>query len=297
MKDLPRSLSYGLMAALVLFWGGNWPIMKLGVAAMTPFWFGGLRFALGALCLFAFLALRGSLAWPRRGDWPVILSVGLLQMAAFLSLVHLGLEQVPAGRSAVLAYTTPLWVAPGAALLLGEKFGWRKLLGLALGLVGLAILFAPWSFDWRDGGALAGNLYLMAAAFCWALVILHIRHHRWVGSALETAPWQMLVAALPLLAIGWLRDGWLPFAFDGEAIAILAFNGPIATAFCYWAALSVTRSLPPVTASLAFLAVPAWGLAASALALGEAVPLSLAIGFAAILAGLAVVESDRRLAG
>ena len=53
----------------------------------------------------------------------MILSVGLLHMGAFAALVSLGLQHVPAGRSVVLAYTTPLWVIPAARLFLGEPIG------------------------------------------------------------------------------------------------------------------------------------------------------------------------------
>ena len=48
-----------------------------------------------------------------------MLSIALLHMVGFTLLGTIGLEIVPAGRSVVLAYTTPLWVVPGASLFLG----------------------------------------------------------------------------------------------------------------------------------------------------------------------------------
>lgn len=58
-------------------------------------------------------------------------------------------------------------------------------------------------------------------------------------------------------------------------IAMLLYNGSLATAFAFWAAVSIQRALPSTTVSLSYLAVPAWGLAASTLWLGEALPASL----------------------
>ena len=50
------------------------------------------------------------LAWPTRADWPIILSVGVLQLTCFFAFANLGVQVLPAGRSGVLAYTTMLWM-------------------------------------------------------------------------------------------------------------------------------------------------------------------------------------------
>ena len=55
-----------LLAWVILFWGVNWPIMKMGLQFITPFWFAATRMFLGALCLFAFLALKGGVRLPDR---------------------------------------------------------------------------------------------------------------------------------------------------------------------------------------------------------------------------------------
>jgi drug/metabolite transporter (DMT)-like permease len=290
-----RRGAFLLLGAIVLAWGVNWPVMKVGLGSIPPFWFGALRLLLGSCCLFLVALARGRFALPARGDWPVIASVGLLQMAGFLALVNLGLLNVPAGRSAVLCYTTPLWVAPGAALLLGETLRPRKLAGLALGLVGLLILFEPGSFDWSNRPVLLGNAFLLGGALLWSLTILHIRGHRWLGTALDLAPWQLLTGALPLLAIALATEGG-PGVIDWNrtSFLVLAYNGPIASGFCYWAAVAVTRRLPALTASLAFLAVPVMGLASSALALGERPDPALLGGFLMILLGLVLVETKGR---
>src|SRR6185369_1825127 len=108
---------------------------------------------------------------------------------------------VPVGRSIVLAYTTPLWVTPGAAIFLGERLSPRRAAGVALGLLGLVVLFNPFAFDWNDGNAVLGNLLLLLAALMWAASILHIRGHRWHSTPFQLAPWQALLAAILLLAM------------------------------------------------------------------------------------------------
>ena len=291
---LAPAAAAGLLLALVLLWGSNWPIMKVGITLIPPFWFAVVRLGLGALTLFLLLAALGRLRLPPRADLPVVASVGLLQMASYLALVNLALESVPAGRSAVLAYTTPFWVAPGAALLLGERLTARRLLGLCLGLGGLLVLFNPLDFPWHDGEAVSGNLLLLVAAFAWALTILSVRGHRWRSSALTLLPWQLLLGSLALLPFAWWREGLPQPVWGWELAAILAYNGPFATGLAYWVSLSLTRGLPAVTVSLGFLGVPAVGLSASVLVLGEPLPWSLLAGLVLVLAGLVAVSLPAR---
>jgi len=297
-EPLTRRQAYGLLALVVLIWGANWPILKVGVSYISPLWFACARFWLGAACLFAYLAATGQLARPTRRDLPVIATVGLSQMALFQPMVNVGLTHVSAGRSAVLVYTTPLWVVPGAMLFLHERVGALKWAGVALGLLGVALLFNPASLDWSDRGLVAGSALLMAAALSWSIAVLQIRAHRWHLSPLQVTPWQLLLAALVVTPVAFLVDGGARPRSSPALWAVLAYNGPLATAFAFWAATSISRSLPAVTSSLSFLAVPAMGIAVSAAALGEVPDATLLGGFALILAGVGLVSfADLRAMG
>ncbi|MEW5726352.1 MAG: DMT family transporter [Pseudomonadota bacterium] len=279
-----------LLVAVVVLWGANWPILKIGLDHIEPVWFAVLRLVLGVACFAAVLAARGGLRPPPRSDWPVVVSVGLLQMAAFMALINLALLWVPAGRSAILAYTTPLWVAPGAALLLGERLTPSRLAGVGVGMGGVLVLFNPLGFDWSDGGALLGNGLLLLAALAWAGAILHVRGHAWRASALELAPWQMLVGLGPLVALAVLLEGAPDVDWSAEFLWVAFYNGPLATAFAFWAAVTVNRMLPAVTVSMAFLAVPAAGVVFSWLLLGEVLTATNLAGLAAIMAGVALAS-------
>ncbi|MGO1119307.1 DMT family transporter [Rhodovibrionaceae bacterium A322] len=292
--------AYLLLFAVVILWGANWPIMKVGLAYIPPLWFASARMILGALFLVVLLVWRKELIWPHRQDLPVILAVGLLQMAAFLALVNTGLLFVDAGRSAILAYTTPLWVLPGALLFLGEGMSRLKLSGFLLGVLGVAVLFNPFGFDWRDSQVVLGNGLLMLAALAWAGTILIIRGHRWVASPLQLAPWQMLVATIPLVVLAWIFEGppagpQAVISWQPDLWLILLYNGPLATSFPYWATVTIVRALPAVSASLGFLLVPIFGVVCSAVWLGETLRSSLIIGLVFLLAGLVLVAwSDRK---
>ncbi|WP_246337308.1 DMT family transporter [Azospirillum oleiclasticum] len=284
-----------LLAAVVTLWGAHWPIMKVGLAHVGPLWFNALRFLTGGLSLFLVVALLGRLRVPPRRDWPLLLSVGLGQMMLFGVLVMYALRHVPAGRSAVLAYTTTLWVTPLSVLILGETVSRRKVVGTVLGLAGIAVLFNPLTLDWSDRAVVVGNLILLVAALVWALCILHIRAYRGLSSTLELAPWQMLLAAVPVTGAALWIEG--PHPGDGTLTFFLvaAYAGPLATGFCFWAVNQLTARLPAATFSNAMLAVPMSGILFSAAALGDLPSGPVLLGMAIILAGMAtVVAAERR---
>lgn len=292
MTGTPRIAWLQLAAAVVLF-GLAFPVLKLGLTASTPVWLAAGRASLSALTAFALLAALRRLRWPQRDDWPIVLSVGTFQLTLYFALANMGLQHVPAGRSGVLSYTAMLWMVP-LSLVVGERVGWRGVLGVALGTAGIVALIDPARFDWADRAVIEGHVWLLLAGFSWAIAILHARRHRWRSTPLDTLPWQMSVASALLWGLAFVVEpnGHLDAGNANLWIALLyigSFAGPIGT----WAAVSVARALPPITGSLGMLATPLVGIAASAVLLGEPVTTALAIGTALVLAGMAVVILEK----
>jgi drug/metabolite transporter (DMT)-like permease len=294
-SPIPRAAWLQLAVTIVLF-GLTWPVMKIGLAAGTPVWLAAGRASLSALTAFALLAVLGRLAWPNRADWPVILSVGALQLSCFFALANLGVQHVPPGRSVVLAYSTMLWMVP-LSLLIGERVGWRGLAGAALGVVGIVVLADPRHFDWQDRGIVMGHASLLAAGLAWALAMLHTRRHRWTTTPLDVLPWQMTVATVLLWVLAPIAEPQGHLDSDKWQLWMaLLYIGVVAGPTATWASVSVARALPPITAALAMLGVPLLGIASSVLLLGESVTTALVLGTLLVIAGIAIVILDRRAA-
>jgi len=221
----------------------------------------------------------------------VLLSITLLHMIGFGVLSSVGLELVPAGRSAVLAYTTPLWVAPGASLFLGERLTPRRLVGVIVGLTGLVVLFNPLAFDWTRRAAVLGNAAILAAALLWAASILHIRGHRWRSTPFDLLPWETLLATVILVPLAWLGAGPPAFPWSVPVGAMLLYAGLPGTALAYWAIAMAGRGLPAVTTSLGLLATPVISIVVATLWLGERPSASLLLAVALILGGVALGAS------
>ncbi|AZW19083.1 DMT family transporter [Bordetella hinzii] len=275
-----------LLVLVAICWGLNWPFGKMLLEDLPPLWIVLLRSALGTVALFMLCLARRRLVWPRRGDWPVIASVGVLHMTAFSALVSVGLNHVSAGRSVLLAYTTPLWVLPLAAVVLRERPARGQWLGAALALTGLLVLFQPAGFDWRDSAAWRGNVLILLGAMCWAGSIVYIRAHRWLTPPFELTFWQALLATLLLLPLTLALEGPPRFSLGARDFGLLLYGGVFAIAVAYWALTTVNRAIPSGLTSLGLLLVPVVGILSSRMLLGEQPGLELAIAALCIISGV-----------
>jgi drug/metabolite transporter (DMT)-like permease len=277
-----------LLAGVVLAWGTNWPVTKLIVQDVTPLWATALRCMIAAAALAPLLWMQGDFIIPRRGDLPVVFCTSILHLVAFSALIAIGLQFVPAGRAIVLGYTTPLWVAIGAAMFLAEEITRRRAIGIGFGLAGLAVIFNPQTLNWGDRNALFGSGLILVAAFCWAGNIVYVRAHRWISTPFQLVFWQVLLAAALLAVIALFVDGPPHIAWTGRLIGLLLFSGIICTAFANWAMTMVNRSLPAVTTSLWLLATPLLGIVSATVILGEPLEPSLFLAMTLIIGGIAL---------
>ncbi len=290
-----RARRQGLLALAIVIaaWGLTWPVNKVVLATLSPLWAVALRSAIATIALFALTASRGRIGWPPRQDLPVLLSITLLHMVGFNLLTSWGLGLVPTGRTVVLAYTTPLWVTPGAVLFLREPITARRAVGVLMGLAGLVTLFNPLALDWSDRDVVLGNLAILAGALLWALSILHIRAHRWASTPFALIPWETLLATAILLPIALTTAPPAPADWTLSFIALLLYLGIVGTAVAYWATATASRNLPAVTTSLGLLATPVVSVITATLWLGEPLTLTLVIAIVLVLGGVAIGSTGR----
>jgi len=163
-RTLRRPAVYALLVMVTLILGLNWPVMALGVASISPVWMAVFR-VLGALVVIIPVTLvSGNLRLPPRSDLPIVLSLSLFRLTLVFLLLFTALELIPPGRSSVVVWTASLWTVPIAAIFLGERMVGRRWLGLALGIVGVVVLFEPWALAWDDTDIVVVHLFLVLAA-------------------------------------------------------------------------------------------------------------------------------------
>jgi len=175
---MKRSTAYTLFLVMCVVWGVTWIAIKIGVASIPPLLFAGTRFTVAGAILLAWQAVaahrRAAPLQIRRGDWRGMLIVSLLVIVATYSLLFWGMRHVASGLAAVLN----LAFMPIALFAIGlaygeERFTTRQLVAVALGVVGLVLLFRPASSAGRGGEELWGMAAIIGgtAAYSWGSVL------------------------------------------------------------------------------------------------------------------------------
>lgn len=279
-----------IMFAFVIFsWGLGWPANKIGLDYMSPLWYTATRMIVGTLTMLAVVLAVKKFSLPKLRDLPLIVIIGLLQISIYMLLANIGLSYLPAGRSSLIAYTTPLWVLPIAIFFFKEEMGWQRMLGFSLGIGGLILLLNPWEMNWSDSNTLFGTAMLLLASLSWAISILCARYMHWTKSPLELIPWQLLVGTIPIVLFAWVKEPSITVDWNLPLILSLVYTGILVTGLSYWSGVIINKELPTIVVSIGFLAVPAVSLLISSYFLNEAIDPSTASAMGLIFLGLIFV--------
>jgi len=276
-----------LLASVVLL-SSAWPLTKIALAAgSTPLWFAEGRAVLSCLTACLLLAVTGGLRLPTRPDMPAMLAIGGLQLGAYFALAHEAVAWVPAGRTAILANTTTIWVVPLSLVFLREHIPARRWLAAGMGLTGVAVLINPLAIDWSSSRVIIGHLFLLGAGLSWSIAIIVTRGAKPRLTMFALLPWCFLIGSLvlaPMLAWhapnGTLGDRPVSWWALGT-IGLIA--GPLGT----WCVMEATAKLPALVSSVGFLTTPAVSLVLANLFLHEPFTPDLLAGSGLIMAGVA----------
>jgi len=286
------------IALLTLIWGCNWPVLKMGVTEMAPLTFRGLTLPFAAAGMLAVAALSGDSLRVPRAWWGRVAALALFNIAGWNGLVLFGVQQMPAGRSAILAYTMPIWATMIATMVLHEPLSRRKLAGLVLGASGMLLLIGDEVRVIRQ--APLGALLILAAAVVWAIGTVLLR--KWKPPIAQNAlsGWMMLLGWMPLALAAPLFDPQ-PIATTLAALSArgwfaLAYNIFLAGTVAHWAWFTLARTLPVAASSLSSLPVPVVGVFSGIVLLGErpGVQEWLALGLVVLALFVVLYQPARR---
>lgn len=266
--------------AVMLLWGVNFPVTKIGLQQLPPLTFMALRVALVAALLVPFVRVPAG----RLKEIAVLsFTFGFLHFA----LMYSGLRYVDAAVASVAIQIQVPFAALLAALLFNDKLGWRRLLGMATALAGVAILAG----EPREGSEWWAVGLIIAAALVWAIANIQMKRLADVdGFALNG--WIALLA-LPQLALGSfvLERGQVAAVLtaDARAWAAIAYQAVVVVILCYGLWYRLLRRYPVNQTMPWTLLVPVFGVASGVLVLDEPFTRNLAIGGAATVLGVAII--------
>jgi len=289
-------LDWLLFGLLGFFWGSSYLFIKIGVdAGLQPFTLVALRLLIGLAVLAAVVAVARE-PLPREPRMFGHLAVmGFFSVALPFALITWAEQSVDSSLAAVLTGAVPLFVIPFAAVLLpAERITLNALVGIAIGLVGVAVVvgFDPSSLGSSE---LIAEIALIGAAASYAIGGVYARRNvhglRPMIPALFQVTFALLMVSIPALAIErpWER-GIAP-----EALFAVAWLGLFGSALAFLVFFRLLRTWGATRTSLVAYVLPIWGLVLGALVLDETIDARLVIGTVLVISGIALVNQRRSL--
>jgi drug/metabolite transporter (DMT)-like permease len=283
----------GALLAIV-FWGVSFVATKAVVAEISPLTLIFTRAGLGSLLLCAILAFRRQALLPPRDALGPLALMGFVGVAFHQLLQAHALRLTSAVSTGWLIGLIPVWSALLAAVLLKERFGPRKIAGLAVGFAGAVLVVTRGRFG---PGLLAlpstrGDLLVLASTLNWALytVMGHATIRR-LGPTRATAG-AMLLGWLMLAPLFVATAGWSEYArLSPTGWGALLFLGIAASGlgYLFWYG-AIERVETSRVAALIYLE-PLVTLVAAVVLLGEPVGIATVVGGLTVLCGVVLVQT------
>jgi len=223
--------------ALVMFlWALCFPLITAGLAAAPPFYYAALRsLVAGAALLVPAFILRRPM--PRgRSVWLGLLGVGLFATSLGFAGMFLAGGIVSPGLATVLANVQPLIAAVLAYLILSEKLGPKRRIGLSLGFAGILLIALPGFGEASANSTPLGLAYILLAALGVAVGNVLLKRLTGKVDLLMATGWQFILGSAPLILASRLFEAptqvdWSP-AFIGILLALSLLG--TALAFALW---------------------------------------------------------------
>ena len=280
----PKQL--GALLLLAAVWGASFLFYRVAVPVLGPFVLVELRVLLAGLALLAYaLIVRKKLEL--RANLGKLFILGLLNSVIPFTLIAAAQLTLSASLASILNATTPLFAAIAASIWLSEKLSVKRLMGLPIGVLGVAALVGWSPLEFNAQVALAVGMMLLAA-LAYALAGIYIKHQLTGVSGLTLAAGQQLSAAAMLIVPATLNVPTTPPSLT-VALAVLAL-ALVSTALAYLLYFYLMAEVGPTkTLSVTYL-IPLFGSLWGVLFLQESFTPGMLVGLALVMLSVTLVN-------
>ena len=276
---------FAQLVFLSAVWGASFPLIRIAAPAFGPLPMAFLRCLLAALVLGLLMRLARK-KWPGRPHWGALVTLSLMTLVAPFVLFNWAGLVLPAGYSAVLNATAPLFGVVAGAIFGEERLTARRLAGCAVGLAGVALLvrLGPVTPDWP---VLLGVLACICASAAYGFGAIFMKRATMAHEPLPASAAVHVAGALVLLLPAAATSASVQLRADA-AIALLVL-GTVTSGFMYWISMRLMREIPASAATSSAFMIPMFGVSWGALFLGEPVTAGMVPGVALVLLACALV--------
>jgi O-acetylserine/cysteine efflux transporter len=273
-----------LVVVVMVIWGLNFAIAKLGLVQFPPVFMMGLRFSVVALVLLPFVRL------PRAKLFGILLLSFTLGCVHF-SLMFSGLKGTDAAAAAIASQTQVPFAALIAAFVYKDRLGWRRAVGMALAFIGIVVMVG----EPRHSINLLPIIMVVAASFMWAVANIQIKELGAVDGFALNAYLGLFAAPQLFIASSFLESGQWEALKNANWVgwSAVGYMAIIVTVVSYVMWYRVLRRYTVNQVMPFTLLVPVLGVLFAALLLDEELTWRIVLGGFATVAGVAVIVLRR----
>jgi drug/metabolite transporter (DMT)-like permease len=269
-----------LFLAMCVIWGIPYLLIKVSLDGLGPVDLVFVRLVIGALVLVPIALTRVEIG-PILRRWRWVVAYTIVEIGVPWVLLSDAELRISSSLSGLLVSTVPL-LGVGIGLLTRsqERYGWRRMLGLVAGFVGVGVLVG-----FNVSSSTVGAIFeVLGVAVCYAIGPLIINRRLSDLPALGVIAASLLLAAVayaPAAVITQLPHAWP----SGEVVAAVATLGVLCTALAFLLFFALIAEVGPVRATVITYVNPAVAVALGVLLLREPFTAGIAVGFVLILGG------------
>lgn len=282
-----------MLLTVAVFWGLNWPAVKFMMTELPPFTVRAIAFPIAAMILALIACYQGASMRPAKSERLPLLMTSLFIIFGFNMLTSLGQSMTEASNAVIIAYTMPVITAVLSAIFLNEKLHARVVIALVLGGMGLAVLGSS------DIGELikhpAGALIMLAAALCWSVGNVMIKHNTWHLASAALASWFFAISTVFAWPIVLLVEDPINLKLPSITVcATLLFHITCPMVICYLMWNILLERLPLTIAAISLLTAPVIGVLSSVVLLGDSLSWQRILSLTLIVTSIIVIQLPDR---
>jgi drug/metabolite transporter (DMT)-like permease len=283
-----RTAALAAIVLLMIIWGTTYIITKVAIREVPPLTLAALRFLITALVLLPFAIAAGGLKrLPKPFPILDIVSMAFTGFVLYYAFFNYALESASASQGALIQALIPVGVAITAVIVLKEKLSKMRTAGIALAVLGVAMIVLAGKSDSASPNPVLGAALMLFSVVAWSIYTVQVKR------LADVEPTVLLTAIatvgtliqLPLVAIELMQRPE-PLAITARGWASVVFLGAIASGF---GLLVYNRALRLLDASLVgtyINLVPIIGVVSAVLFLGESLQGWQIVGSVLALAGV-----------
>jgi drug/metabolite transporter (DMT)-like permease len=277
-----------LTVAAGFMWGTSFPAIKIGLQYMDAYTFAFLRFLVATLAMLFVTLLTKNFSF-NFSKKRLIVFLGVANGLAYL-LQYIGMVFTTASKSALFVNLSVVWVALLSPILLKERLGGKKVLGVMMSLFGVLLMTTNLDFSSLSQGAVTGDLLVISAGIGWAFFIVYNKPLVTDSkNMVQSMMWLLVFTLLPLLPTASFSAGSFT-SLPVDAWLAIFYTAIFCWVIPYYLWLKGLKHISAVTSSVVLLTEVIVAVAIATLVLGEVLTVISGAGALFIIIAILLVS-------